>query len=52
MATQALSEERVLHGLSKLLYKMLKEEMTPAYVVNNGYGLGMVAEKNRNYGGE
>jgi len=44
MATQALSEERVLNGLSKLLYRMLKEEMTQGYEVNSDYGLGMVAE--------
>ena len=51
MATQALSEERVLNGLSKLLYKMLKEEMGQGYV-NNTYGLGMVAEPNGSYGND
>jgi type I restriction enzyme R subunit len=50
MATQALSEERVLNGLSKLLYRMLKEEMTQGYEVNNDYELGMVAESNGSYG--
>ena len=50
MAIQALSEERVLNGLSKLLYKMLKEEMTQGYVINNDYEPRMVAEPNGSYG--
>ncbi|MCH9739805.1 MAG: DEAD/DEAH box helicase family protein [Epsilonproteobacteria bacterium] len=50
LATEVLSEEKVLNGLAKVLYKMLKEGMNPAYVVNNSYGLGMVAEANGLYG--
>jgi type I restriction enzyme R subunit len=50
IATQALSEEKVLNGLAKVLYKMLKEGINQENVVNNRYDLGMVAEPNGGYG--
>ena len=48
-ATEALSQERIMEGLAKVLYRMLKMDVTEQYVVNNAYGLDRVAESNSSY---
>jgi len=50
MATELLSNEKVALSFANLLYKMLKEDMKKAYVVNNDYGLERAAEPNEGYG--
>jgi len=45
MATEVLTQERVAEGIAKVVYKMLKDGMSRGYVMNNDYGLGMVAEQ-------
>ncbi|MCK5853654.1 MAG: type I restriction endonuclease subunit R, partial [Sulfurovaceae bacterium] len=50
LATEVLSEEKIMNGLAKVLYKMLKMDIGEGYVVNNSYGTQMVAESNGGYG--
>ena len=49
MATQALTEDRVMSGLANILYTMLKKDLEQKYVTNSSFGLGMVAEEGSNY---
>ena len=49
-AEEVLSEEKIMEGLAKVIYRMLKMEVSQQYVINNTYGTQMVAESNGGYG--
>jgi len=50
LAMQILGNDKIAEGFAKVVYQMLKNGMSQNYVVNNEYGLGIVAESNGGYG--
>jgi type I restriction enzyme R subunit len=49
-AEEVLSEEKIMEGLAKVIYTMLKMDVSQPYAINNTYGTQMVAESNGGYG--
>ncbi len=49
LTNESVTIERIKQGLALIVYKMLKEGINKNYIVNNAFGLGMVAEEKNQY---